>query len=275
MSVQRRFQTAVHHHQLGLARCIHLPHVQPRVVFQHGADAGQHGTGAGAPGVAVGAGRGGRDPLTGAVFQCRLAVQRGSHLHAHPRRAPHHAAEKTDVEFARFGGTRADLDLNAGSTQPFETLAADAWIGVGERGHHFFDAGRDQRITARAGAALVGAGLQSHIGGGACHTVAAGLRIAQGHDLGVRTAGALGGTGTQQLAVGRNDDAANTWVGRCEEQDGLRKSQGLLYWRGVHARLGAGRVPGRDGCQGYTVCVTVVGQRQFRGSVDWQHDGHS
>ena len=65
----------------------HQPHVEPRVVGQHGADAGQHRAGARAPGVAVGARGLAGDPLADAVGQRGAAVQRRRHLQPHPRPA--------------------------------------------------------------------------------------------------------------------------------------------------------------------------------------------
>jgi hypothetical protein len=117
--------------------------------------------------MAVGAGFGGGDPLAGAVLQGGFAVQRGRHLEPHPGRACDHAAEEAEVEFARLAtADRAHLHLDAGGAQP-RTLAATSGLGscreATTRGH----TGGGQRIAAGPGAALVGAGLQRHVGGGA------------------------------------------------------------------------------------------------------------
>ncbi len=45
-------------------------------------------------------------------------------------------------------------------------LSGDARIGILDRRHHPRDAGRDQRFRTGRRAAMVGAGLQRHVGGG-------------------------------------------------------------------------------------------------------------
>ena len=113
LRIGRRLEPAVDHHRVGLARSRGEPHIQPRVVFEQGADAGEHNAGPGPPGVTVRARGLGRDPLARAVIQRRLAIQRCRDLHAQPRCAPHHPAEKPDIEFTRLGRPRAGDHLDA------------------------------------------------------------------------------------------------------------------------------------------------------------------
>ena len=59
-------------------------------------------------------------------------------------------------------------------------------------GDHLADACSDQRVAARAGAAMVRTRLQRDVGGGTLDAVALGLGILQCHDFGVRATCALG-----------------------------------------------------------------------------------
>jgi len=200
-----------------LARRGYAAHVQARVVLQHRAYAREHGAGAGAPGMAVGARFGRRDPLALAIGQRRRAVERGRGFHAHPGRAAHHAAEEADVEFARFGGARSDLNLDTSSAQAFKALTRHQRIGVGDRRHDATDARGDQRVAARAGAAVVGAGFQGDIGRGACDRTTSGCCIAEGHHLGVRAADRLRVAGAEHGALRVCQNAADRRVGRCQQ----------------------------------------------------------
>ena len=220
--VQGQLQAAVHHDQVRLAWHVKTTHIELRVVFEHGADAGEHGAGAGAPGVAIGTRLGAGDPLALTIGQRGLAVNRGGDLHAHPGQTTLHAAEKTDVELARFDGQwivcGQQLDLHTGGLKPCQALACDLGVGVAHGRDHLADACGGQRIAARAGAALVGTGFERDPGGGAAHVVAAGCGIAQGHDFGMRATRALGVAFAQHGAVGGGDDAAHAGVGRGQPQ---------------------------------------------------------
>lgn len=164
-SARRRLQLAVHDDALRLARRVDQAHIEPGIVGQHGAYAGQHGAGACPPGVAVGAGFGAGDPLADAVGQRGGAVQRGGDFQPHPGRFAHHAAEKADVQLTRFLRAGAGFDFDARSAQPRKALARHQRIRVGDGRDDFFDARRDQRVAARPGAAVVRAGLQRDPGG--------------------------------------------------------------------------------------------------------------
>ena len=111
----------------------------------------------------IGTGLRAGDPLAGAAGQGRVAVQRRRRLQAHPRCFAHHAAEKPDVQLPRryrqWVVHCQHLHLYACRTQPRKALAAHQRVGVGYGRHHFGDACGHQRVAARAGAAVVGAGL--------------------------------------------------------------------------------------------------------------------
>ncbi len=138
-----------------------MAHVQPWIVVEHGADAGQHGAGAPAPGVAVGARLGAGDPLAGAVEQCGATVQRRRDLHPHPGALALHAREEADVDVARGVGDVGvgHLDLDAGRAQARDAFARYLREGVAHRDDDTAKTGFDEGVAARRCAAVVGAGL--------------------------------------------------------------------------------------------------------------------
>ena len=229
VGVQRRFQPAVHHHQGGLARRGHGPHIHARVVFQHRANAREHRTGSGTPGMAVFACRRRGDPLADAIEQGGLPVHGGRHFEAYPGQASGHALEKTDVELARFFRPQPHLDLKPGSAQSRQALASHQRVGVFQRGHHPCHAGGHQRVAAGAGSALVGAGLQGDIRRGALDIDAALRGISQGHDFGVRLTRALRMPLAQDFTAGGGQHATHARVGRGQKQGLARQGQRLVH----------------------------------------------
>ena len=164
--IQGDVESTVHHHQMRLARHLKAPHIELGVVFQHGANARQDGAGPGTPSMAVGACVGRCDPLALAILEGTLPVQRGGHFHAGPRAA--HASmrlHKSDVQLARLN--RDGVDRGPGfrcctpaAAKRCRPCPATCGLGVGQGGHHPADACCGQRVATRAGAPLVGAGLQ-------------------------------------------------------------------------------------------------------------------
>ena len=69
------------------------------------------------------------------------------------------------------------------------------------------------------------------------------LRVAQGHDFGVGSAGTLRMALAQQLAIGVGDDAADMGIRRAQGQALMGKRQGLGHV-GVHGADGSSRVNG-------------------------------
>ena len=184
----------------------------------------------------------GGDPLAGAVVQGGLAVQGSRDLHAQPGRLAHHPAEEAEVEFARFGGAGADLDLDAGGAQPREALAGHQRVGVWQGGHDLADAGAGQGVAAGAGAAVVGAGLQRHIGGGA---VTAWPRAAASRKAMISACGLAGLLGAA-LAQDRGRRARRSRSRPADWARTSRVSRGASViawsmWLGVHGKLSAGR----------------------------------
>ena len=86
-----------------------------------------------------------------------------------------------------FGGAHSDRGLDAACVQVRDAAAGDAWVGVEHADHDARDAGGEQGVDARRGAAMVGARLEADIGGGAGGVVAGG---GQSEGFGVWLAGA-------------------------------------------------------------------------------------
>jgi hypothetical protein len=141
-------QARVHDHAQRLVRGGHEPHVQPRVVLEHGADAREHGAGAPARGVAVGARGRARDPLARAVRQGGAAVQRGGGLHPHPGPAALHAREAdVDLVQARASSPSANSTGTPAARSP-HAAAVDLRKRVGHAHHHARQPGGHERIGA-------------------------------------------------------------------------------------------------------------------------------
>ncbi len=83
-----------------------------------------------------------------------------------------------------------DVDLDAGRAQARDALAGDQRIRVFDGDDDPGDAGLDQRIAARRRAAVVRAGFEGDVGGGAARRRPV-AGVAQRHHLGVGFAGAL------------------------------------------------------------------------------------
>ena len=218
---QRYLQPAVHHHAQGLARRVHLAHREPGIVVAHRADAGEDGAGAGAPPMAVAPGLGAGDPLAAAVIERRLTVQAGGQLEAQPGPAAGHARDEADVELARLGRQGTDGSGDAGGTQPGQPLARHLRIGVFHGGHHPRHAGLDEGVGAGGRAAVVAAGFQGDVGGGAARALPG---LAQGMHFRMGLAGALVPALAQHRTVA-HDDAADARVGRGGEQAALGQLQ--------------------------------------------------
>ena len=152
------------------------PHVQPRVVVEHGADAGQDCAGTLAPGMSVGARGLAGDPLARAVVERAAAVERDSRLHAQPRPAALHAREEADVEFARLAGEQPDVDADARGAQPRDAFPGNERVRVARGNDDPRQAGGDQCVAARRRAAVVRAGLQADVGGRAADRLATARR---------------------------------------------------------------------------------------------------
>ena len=228
----RRLQPRVDDHAQRLARRVDQPHVEARVVVEHGAYAGQQRAGALAPGVAVGASGFAGDPLALAVLERGAAVERHCRLQPDPGPLPLHAREETDVQLARRIGLRAAVDDDAGRAQACRALAGHQRVRVFDGHHDAGHTGIDQGVAARRRAAVVRAGLQRDDDGGALCAFAMLGRVAQGHHLGVRPAGLLRVATADHAAVGRHDDAADPRV-RLGQPDRLLGERQRVAHQGV------------------------------------------
>ncbi len=159
------------------------PYVEPRVIREDRADAGEHRRAASAPVVHVGARRVPRDPAALAVRERRATVEARGGLEAHPRAAAAHALQEAGVERRRFRVEQPARDRDTGCRKPRGTAPVDARVRIAHRVDHARKPRFDQGIGARGRAAVVAAGLERDIGRGA-HRARAGL--AQCADFGVR-----------------------------------------------------------------------------------------
>jgi len=78
-------------------------------------------------------------------------------------------AHRTGTSAGTEAVEQAFVDRDAGGAQPRRTLAGDLRERVFDRHHHAAQSRGDQRVAARRRAAMVGAGLQRHVGGGTVH----------------------------------------------------------------------------------------------------------
>jgi hypothetical protein len=130
------------------------------------------------------------------------------------------------------------LHLDAGGTHARDALAGHQRVGVAQGDDHAAQARRNQGVAARWGAAVVGAGLQRHPGGGAAQVHPGGLAGPQRDDLGMRPAGLLGVAlpsgpiAAGKVAVRWRDDAPHPRVrvrqanGLCGQGEGAREHVG-------------------------------------------------
>ena len=169
------------------------------------------------------------NPLALAIVQRGFAVQRRSHLHAHPRRFAQHAAKEPQVDLRGISGPQSNFHLHTGGMQAGKTLARHQGVGVGHGGYHALHPRRNQRITTRAGTPVVAAGLQRYIGGCALGSVPTRQGIAQRHAFGMGATSQLGMALANQLAGGRHQHTANGRVGGGQRAGTAGQCQGLHH----------------------------------------------
>lgn len=207
----------------------HVAHGQAGVVRPHRAGADHHGIALGPQSVGVGPGRAAGDPLAGAVGRRRAAVEGGGQLqhHVRPAGAP---VLQVRGELGPDGvGPDADVDLDPGGAQPGDARPRDLGVGVLDADQDPGDPGRDHRVGARAGAALVAAGLE---GGGQGGAPGVGTGGVEGDDLGVAAAGRLGGAHVVDPGGGPQH-GADPGVGRGGRAHGGRGLDGAGHQRFV------------------------------------------
>ncbi len=157
----------------------------------------------------VGSGRSARDPLTGAVRSGRPAVHRRRQLEDHVGAAGRAVGQVRGELSPGVVDQDPDDDLDARGPQPGDALAGHLRVGILDGDDDPTDAGLDDGVGARAGAARVRAGLERGREGGAPRRLTGGLK---GDDLGVATPGRLGRPGVG--AVRGHDHRPDPGVGR-------------------------------------------------------------
>ena len=196
-----------------------------RVVGQGGADAGEHGAAFGALDLHVVPRRFAGNPLALAVGQRGFAVEAGGGFQLHKRAAAFDAGEEAAVELPRFAFHQAAGYLNAGGFKHGQPLARHQGVGVLHGGHHAAHAGADQGFGAGRSTAVVGAGLEGNVSGGALRGVAG---LAQGVHFGMRLAGLEVETLADNLPALLNH-AADARIGRSGKTALPAKGNGLLH----------------------------------------------
>lgn len=107
-------------------------------------------------------------------------------------------------------------------------LATDAGVGVFHGGDDAGDSGGDQRVGAGTGSALVAAGFQRHVGGGA---VGPGAGFVKGNDLGVVQGAIYMMSATDDFAAA-DKDATDGGVGAGSAGAEAGQRQGFVHeWR--------------------------------------------
>ena len=271
VAASRRAQPAVEDHAQRRRERLAFgqAHGEPRVIGQHGAAAAEDRRAARAPALHVGTRRLAGDPLRLAAGQRGAAVQAHRQLHPHPRAAALDPAEEADVEFARRLAHQAGVDGDAGSAQKARAAAVDLRERILGGDHHPLHACGNQRIGARRRAAVVRAGLQRHIGGGATRPLAG---FAQRVYLGMRLTGTLVETRADH-PVAMRDHATHARIRLGGAQAAFGQAQGVRHVSVINSR----KKVGHDAApfQERTLCANdVTATRAFRAQgapLRWGH----
>ncbi len=196
-----------------------------RVIGEEGADADHDGVVIAAQLMADGAGGGAGDPLARAHAGGDLAIEGGGKFQRDQRaRLLDHAGE-TGIQHAGFGGAEPGFNPDACTLQERHASTIDAGIGVGLGDHDTGDAGIDQGLGAGRGFAVMGAGFQRDIGGGAA---CGGPGDGEGLGFGVRPAAGRGAGPGDDPAFG-GEHAADTGIGRGIAQAPPGESEGHAH----------------------------------------------
>jgi hypothetical protein len=215
--------------RLALGEGVPDPDGQLRVVGEDGATADHDRVDGVADQMDVGPRGCRRDPARGVVGGRDASVQRGGVLPRDVRTAISDGVQPWPQRSA-LGRVRFDIghDLDAGPAQPLGTsagLGVRIVDGVDDLG----DAGFDERVRARAGAADVRAGLERDDRRTAARRFAG---VAQCRDLGMRTTGRGGCTLAGEMALRVQDHRTDGRVRAGPAANRLGQSQ-----RAVHRRL--------------------------------------
>ena len=180
------------------------------IVGQGGADANEDGVVFGTQAVGLAAGRLAGDPAAFARRGGDAAVEGGGKLERDQRAALLEASDEAGDQGGGLAGEEAGLDGQAGRAEAGKAASVDARVGIADGRDDTGDAGVDQRVGAGRGDADVRAGFEGDVGGPATGAVAG---LGQGLGLGMGTAAGSGGAAADHMAVCRDDDTADGWVG--------------------------------------------------------------
>src|SRR5690606_38510576 len=150
------------------------------------------------------------DPLAFAAGHGGAAIQTVRQFQPYPGHAGTHALHKTTVEFLRLRFQTGGNYVNSGIAQQLITPAGHQWVGVSAGADHTRDTGVNQAFGAGRGAAMVAAGFQSNVGGGATGLFSG---HAQGVHFGVGFTGFLMPAFTDDLALLADNNATDAGIG--------------------------------------------------------------
>ena len=165
------------------------------------------------------------DPLAFTGARGDAAIKRGRQFQRHQRAAKRHPGGEPGADLLRLGRQQAYLHHNPGRPQPRDAGAIDARIAIASRNHHPGNAGRDQRVRAGRGLAMMAAGLQRDIGGGTTRGVT-------GHRQRLRFGVRAAAGGRHRAADNTtlpDDDAADRRIGPTAAQSAPRQGQGRAH----------------------------------------------
>ena len=222
-----------HHAQRVASGCRRVPNREARVVRTHGARPHDDGVALRSQVVGVRPRLGAGDPLAGAVRGGGAAVEGGRQLQ-HDERSP--GAAMVEVRGEEAGGGRlrhAQVDGDPRVAEPGDPPSRHLRIGIFERDDHATDAGSDEGVGARRGAAVVRARFQGDPRGRAREVVPPGR--ADGRGLRVRSADGVRGA-FEPGAVRGLDHAADPGVRRRRRPH----RRGELEGSGHGLRVGCG-----------------------------------
>src|SRR5690606_20087322 len=138
------------------------------------------------------------DPLAFTAGHGGAAIQTVRQFQPYPGHTGTHALHKTTVEFLRLRFQTGGNYVNSGIAQHLITPAGHQWVGVRAGADHTRDTGVNQAFGAGRGAAMVAAGFQSNVRGGATGLFSG---HAQGVYFGVRFTGFLMPAFTDDFAL--------------------------------------------------------------------------
>ena len=187
------------------------------------------------------------DPAAFTIRHGDASVETGRKLQRHEGPPPHQAAEKTGLQPRGLGCQHVLGQGHAALAQDRMARTTDARVRIGHGRDDARDARRDQPAGAGRRAAMMGAGLQRHIGRGAARGLA---RHVQRHAFGMGAPAGLGPAAPHDAAI-PDDDAAHRRVRPDIAQTPRGKAQGMAHVADVvlgggHAADYSDAAPGRS-----------------------------